>query len=178
MIQFRKRANIDAADFELKMTCVDGALKYLRDRKYGLADIHLNNGKAVLPYRITAYTHNGKEVVLVDGFKDWDTAGTISRNMEDLILPLYLKNTDGEEHCRFQYVCRQEDFSQKSYEEIEAVYGSHILQKETDIGRIRESWEKPITGLSQKKGAMILNWVVCWTNWPGSLWQSITVVRT
>ena len=49
MIQFRKRANIDAADFELKMTCVDGALKYLRDRKYGLADIHLNNGKAVLP---------------------------------------------------------------------------------------------------------------------------------
>ena len=39
MIQFRKRANIDAADFELKMTCVDGALKYLRDRKYGLADI-------------------------------------------------------------------------------------------------------------------------------------------
>ena len=132
MIQFRKRANIDAADFELKMTCVDGALKYLRDRKYGLADIHLNNGKAVLPYRITAYTHNGKEVVLVDGFKDWDTAGTISRNMEDLILPLYLKNADGEEHCRFQYVCRQEDFSQKSYEEIEAVYGSHILQKETD----------------------------------------------
>lgn len=90
------------------------------------------DGKAVLPYRITAYTHNGKEVVLVDGFKDWDTAGTISRNMEDLILPLYLKNADGEEHCRFQYVCRQEDFSQKSYEEIEAVYGSHILQKETD----------------------------------------------
>ncbi|MCC3340152.1 hypothetical protein [Roseburia inulinivorans] len=35
MIQFRKRANIDAADFELKMTCVDGALKYLRDRKMG-----------------------------------------------------------------------------------------------------------------------------------------------
>ena len=68
----------------------------------------------------------------MDGFKDWDTAGTISRNMEDLILPLYLKNTDGEEHSRFQYVCRQEDFSQKSYEEIEAVYGSHILQKETD----------------------------------------------
>ena len=64
MIQFRKRANIDAADFELKMTRVDGALNYLRDRKYGLADIHLNNGKAVLPYRITAYTHNGKEVVL------------------------------------------------------------------------------------------------------------------
>lgn len=132
MIQFRKRASIDAADYELKLTCVDGALKYLRDKKYGLADIHLNDGKAILPYRITAYTHNGKEVTLVDGFQNWEQAGTVSRNMEDLILPLYLKNTTGEECCRFQYVCRQEDFSRKSYEEIAQIYGSHILQKETD----------------------------------------------
>lgn len=132
MIQFRKRASIDAADYELKLTCVDGALKYLRDRKYGLADIHLNDGKAALPYRITAYTHNGKEVTLVDGFQNWEQAGTVSRNMEELILPLYLKNTAGEECCRFQYICRQEDFSRKSYEEIAQIYGSHILQKETD----------------------------------------------
>lgn len=132
MIQFRKRANIDAADVELKLTCVDGALKYLRDRKYGLADIHLNNGKAVLPYCITAYTHNGKEVVLVDGYGDWEMAGTVSRNMEDLILPLYLKNVSGDEYYRFQYVCRRDEFSQKSYEEIGQLYGSHILQKETD----------------------------------------------
>ena len=52
--------------------------------------------------------------------------------MEDLILPLYLKGAAGEEHCTFQYVCRPGDFSRKSYEEIHAVYGSHILQKETD----------------------------------------------
>ena len=132
MIQFRKRESIDAADFELKLTCVDGALKYLRDRKYGLADIHLDNGRAVLPYRITAFTHNGKEVVLVDGFRDWNQPGNVLRHMEDLILPLYLKGAAGEEHCTFQYVCRPGDFSRKSYEEIHAVYGSHILQKETD----------------------------------------------
>lgn len=132
MIQFRKRANIDAADFELKMTCVDGALKYLKDKKYGLADIHLNNGKAIIPYRVTAYTHNGQEVVLVDGFRNWDEAGTVSRNMEDLILPLYLKDVSGAEHFRFRFVCRREEFLQKSYEEIEKIYGSHILQKDTD----------------------------------------------
>ena len=132
MIQFRKKACIDAADFELKMTCVDGALKYLRDRKFGLADIHLSNGKAVLPYRITAYTHSGQEAVLVDGFRNWEEAGTVSRNMEDLILQLYLKDAGGEEHFRFRYVCRQEEFLQKSYEEIREIYGTHILQKETD----------------------------------------------
>ena len=66
------------------------------------------------PHRITAYTHNGgKEVVLADGSKDWNTAGTISRNMEDLILPLYLKNTDGEEHCRFQYDVGRRFFTEK-----------------------------------------------------------------
>ena len=132
MIQFRKRASIDAADFELKMTCVNGALEYLRDRKYGLADIHLDNGKAVLPYRITAYTHNGREVVLVDGFRDWNQSGSVLRHMEDLILQLHLKDASGEEHCRFQYICRLEDFSKRSYEEIASIYGEHILQKETD----------------------------------------------
>lgn len=132
MIQFQKRAAMDTADLALKLPCVDGALKYLRDRRYGLADIQLNSGRAVLPYRIVAYTHTGKEVVLVDGFKDWDKAGTVSRNREDLILPLYLKNADGEKYCRFQYICRQEDFSRKSYEEIAAVHGAYILQKETD----------------------------------------------
>ncbi|MDE6951983.1 MAG: molecular chaperone [Lachnospiraceae bacterium] len=132
MIQFRKKGNIDTRDIELKMTCVDGALKYLRDRKYGLADIHLINGKAVLPYQVTAYTHNGQEVVLIDGFHNWNESGTVSRNMDDLILQLYLKNISGEEQFRFRYVCSREEFQQKSYEEIKKIYGSHILQKETD----------------------------------------------
>ncbi len=132
MVQFRKRAGIDAADFELKMSCVDGALKYLRDKKYGLADIHLDNGKAVLPYRVMAHTHQGKEVTLVDGWSDWNRAGCVSRNMEDLILPLYLQDISGEERCLLQYVCRRQEFKQMSYEEIEKIYGEHIQQKETD----------------------------------------------
>lgn len=133
MIQFRKKANSDTADYELKMTCVDGALKYMKDKRYGVADIRLDAGKAVLPYMVTAYTHNGKEVVLINGFKDWNQAGTISRNMEDLTLQMYLKDKDGEERYHFRYLCRQEEFSVKKYEEIHEIYGSHILQKETDL---------------------------------------------
>lgn len=132
MIQFRKRAGINAADYELKMTCVDGAIKYMKDKRYGLADIRLGTGKAAFPYMVTAYTHHGKEVVLVDGFKDWERAGTILRNMEDLTLQMYLKNRDGEECWRFSHICRQEDFSRKKYEEIKEIYGAHIPQKETD----------------------------------------------
>ena len=49
-----------------------------------------------------------------------------------MILPLYLKNTDGEEHCRFQYVCRQEDFHRKAMRRLRRFMVPHILQKETD----------------------------------------------
>lgn len=131
MIQFRKRASI-AADYELKMTCVNGALKYIKDKRYGLAAVRIDTGKAVLPYMVTAYTHNGREVVLIDGGKDWNQAGFISRNMEDLTLQMYLKDKEGAERYRFCYVCKQDDFSKRKYEEIQAIYGEHILQKETD----------------------------------------------
>ncbi len=132
MIQFRKKSNEDASDYELKTACVNGALEYLRDKTYGFADIRLNIGKAMLPYQVTAYTHNGTEIVLVDGFGDWERPGTIARNMEDLVLPLYLKGASGEEYFRFQYLCRQAEFLNMSYEEIEKKHGFHIPQKETD----------------------------------------------
>lgn len=131
-IQFRKRAEGGMEDNGLKTACMEGALKYLRDKKHGLADIRLSVKTAVLPYRITAYTHTGTELVLVDGFGDWDSSGTIARNMEDLTLHLYLKNRNGEELYRFCHACRQADFVKTTYRKIHAAYGDHILQKETD----------------------------------------------
>ena len=131
-IQFRRRSGQGGVDAELKTACVSGALKYMRDKKYGLADIHIKDKKGVIPYLLTAYTHNNKEVVLVDGFGDWDQARTVSRNMEDLILPLYLKDTEGREYFCFQYQCKRSGFTRKSYQEIEMLYGTHIFQKDTD----------------------------------------------
>lgn len=131
-IQFKRRSGDLSRDFELKMTCVDGALKYLRDKKYGFADISIQTEEPALPYRITAYTHSGEEVVLIHRLKRNSPSGMISRNMEDLTLKLYLKDLDGKE--RYQYTCYSSlnDFKEKEYREIQETYGNHIRQADTD----------------------------------------------
>ena len=132
IIQFKRKSGDLTKDVELKMTCVDGAVKYLKDKKYGFADITINTKEPALPYSITAYTHNGEEVVLIHHLKRNSRSGMISRNMEDLTLQLHLKDPEGRE--RYQYTCDSSlhDFTEKSYEEIQRDYGNHILQEDTD----------------------------------------------
>lgn len=131
-IQFKRRDDDQTKDFELKMTCVDGALKYLKDKRYGFADINIRTQEPALPYCITADTHSGEEVVLIHCLKRKSASGMISRNMEDLTLKLYLKDMEGIE--RYQYTCESSlaDFREVEYEEIQELYGKHIQQADTD----------------------------------------------
>jgi len=131
-IQFKRRDGDRTKDFELKMTCVDGALKYLKDKRYGFADINIRTREPALPYCITAKTHNGEEVVLIHCLKRESASGMISRNMEDLTLKLCLKDMEGTE--RYQYTCESSltDFREAEYEEIRELYGKHIPQADTD----------------------------------------------
>lgn len=131
MIQYRKKEEGTNVR-ELKTACVEGALKYIRDRRYGFADMDLQTGKVVLPYVVSAYSHTGKEVILTGGKGSWEQAGHVSRNMEEVTLEILLKNRKGEELHRFCYMCRGEDFEKKQYEEIRDRYAGHIQQKETD----------------------------------------------
>jgi len=131
-IQFKRKSGVQENDYELKMTCVDGALKYLKDKRYGFADISIRVKEPVFPYCITAYTHSGEEVILIHALRHSAASGMISRNMEDLTLKLYLKDT--KETVRYQYTCESSmsDFQEKEYEEIMDLYGEHILQADTD----------------------------------------------
>lgn len=131
-IQFKRQSGDLSKDFELKMTCVDGAIKYLKDKKYGFADITIHTEEPALPYRITAFTHKGDEVVLIHRLKRNSRSGMISRNMDNLTLKLYLKDLDGKE--RYQYTCYSSlsGFREKEYEQIQEEYGTHILQSDTD----------------------------------------------
>lgn len=166
MIQFRKKANTSNADYELKMTCVDGALKYLRDKRYGLVDVRVDVADAVIPYQVTAFTHDGREVTLLNGTKDWKQAGCISRNLEELTLQMYLKDGNGEERYRFQYLCRPEEFTLRTNEEIREIYGSFILQKETDtivngevkffVRAVQEEWGCQVVPVYRKRDELYL----------------------
>ncbi len=93
-IQFGRKGRDLRRESELKMTCVDGAVNYLKDKKYGFADVNIVSREPALPYRITAYTHYGEEVMLIHCLKRNIPSGMISRNMEDLTLKLYLKDLE------------------------------------------------------------------------------------
>ncbi len=165
-IQFARQVPGISRDAELKMTCVDGALAYLKDKKYGFADVDIQTEEPVLPYQVTAYTHHGEERVLIRCLKKDVKSGRISRNMEDLTLKLYLKDVDGRE--RYQYTCRSSlvDFEEKRYEDIYGIYGEHILQADTDdigerevrffVWARREDWEFSVVPLYRREKRLYL----------------------
>ena len=115
----------------LKMSCIDGVLKYLRDKKFGYADVTITNRTPHLPYILTGFTHNGKEVAMIHGGKGI-SHGVLSRNMDDLTLTLYLKDDQGDLRHEFFYYCSPEEFTPKRQEEIEELYGENIPQDDTD----------------------------------------------
>lgn len=132
MIQFKRRNRETAGDIDLKMGCVDGALKFLRDKRLGYAEIELHSDKPVLPYTVSAFTHNGREIELVNGFLREDGVRSVSRNLEDVTLQLFLKDTEGKVRYHFHFDCEPENFREVTYEDIRKNYGDSILQKETD----------------------------------------------
>ena len=132
MIQFKRKAGDISGDYELKMDCVDGALRYLKDKKYGFADVTIHTAEPALPYSISAFTHTGKEIILIHPLARKEKSGTISRNMEELTLNLFLKDMAGNVRCQYTCYSSFSDFEEKRYEEIEVLYGSHIPQGDTD----------------------------------------------
>ncbi|MBQ7628617.1 MAG: molecular chaperone [Selenomonadaceae bacterium] len=116
---------------DLKMSCIDGALKYLRDKKFGYAEINIKNRRPHLPYILTGFTHTGKEVALIDDALSLDR-GVLSRNIEDLTLTVYLKDNEKNLRQEIIYECMLDEFEPKRQEEIEKIYGENIPQDETD----------------------------------------------
>lgn len=129
----KSKQKVDSPDDknELKMSCIDGALKYLRDKKFGYADIKIKNRRPHLPYILTGFTHNGKEISLIDDNIDKDR-GVLSRNIEDLTLTVYLKDKDKNLRQEIIYECMLDEFAAKRQEDIEKIYGDDIPQDETD----------------------------------------------
>ena len=132
MIQFKRRNRETAGDIDLKMSCVDGALKFIRDKRLGYAEIELRSDKPILPYTVSAFTHNGREVELVNGFLREDETRYVSRNLEDVTLQLILKDTEGHVRYHFHFDCEPKNFREVTYEDIRNVHGNNILQKDTD----------------------------------------------
>jgi hypothetical protein len=127
----RKNSN-QAEDYELKLMCLDGAIKYIKDKRFGYADVRITNEPPAFPYVVTAITHTKEEKILIQSLDRQNIRGYISRNMADLTLQLYLKDTNG--NLLYKYNCSfsKADFKPVEAEQIVEQYRDGIIQDDVD----------------------------------------------
>ena len=118
--------------YELKLICLNGAIKYLKDCKFGYADVQINHSQAAFPYVITAFTHTNEEKILIHSLDRSKIRGFISRNMADLTLKLFLKDSEGRQRYVYNCTCDPTQFENKQPEDIVAQYGAQIRQDDLD----------------------------------------------
>lgn len=145
----QERPGYAPENFELKLCCLNGAIRYISDKRLGYARVNISSKTPALPYVLSAYTHNGEKVILVHSLDRNRIYGSISRNLESVELRLYLANTQGEEKYVYSIYCNPSTFKDVTYEEIEALYKEQIPQDAVDIienGEVRyfiwaENWQ-------------------------------------
>lgn len=120
------------SEHELKLICLNGAIEFLKDQKFGFADIHISSEQAVFPYVVTAFTHNNEEKTLIHSLDRKNIRGFISRNSADLTLKLYLKDTEGRERYVYNCTCNPKGFENRQPEDIVKIYGGQIRQDDVD----------------------------------------------
>ncbi|TVX94543.1 molecular chaperone [Paenibacillus agilis] len=132
-IEFRQKAE-DADEVpELKLACLRGAIRYLSARKAGIIEATITQEAPVVPYQLTAITHNRHEKVLMASHQRLDQVnGFISRPMDVAETEFYLKESDGELRRKLVYRNKPDSNRAVMYEEIARLYGHHILQEDTD----------------------------------------------
>lgn len=132
IIESAKKESGYSGDYELKLMCLNGAIKYIKDKRFGYADIQITNEHAAFPYMITAATHTGEEKILIKRLDRKNIRGYISRNMADLTLQLYLKDLN--ETVLYQYNCsvNPNEFLPEEAEEIVKKYNKEIIQDDID----------------------------------------------
>ena len=141
IIEVNKNKKTDEEEYELKLCCLKGALKYLYSRNFGYADISIKNNVPALPYMLTGYTHTGEEKVLIKGrsinkgfisrFNETHDSHKFIVSSNKIILKLYLKDNEENIKYEYSYTIKKEEMENVDSKTIGERY-PNINQHETD----------------------------------------------
>ncbi|WP_237163321.1 molecular chaperone [Paenibacillus sp. BIHB 4019] len=133
-IEFGLKADEAGKVPELKLACLRGAIRYLTARKLGQIQTTVTRSAPVVPYTVTAYTHQGGEKVLISSMEQLSRMrGAVSRLMHVSEVAFYLKSGDDKLQRKYVYDNSRSVYNAALYEEIAALYGEQIPQEETDL---------------------------------------------
>lgn len=119
-------------DYRLKLSCLDGAIRCISDKRLGFAKVSIRSGAPALPYLLSARTHTGEKAVLIHSLDHDRLSGSVSRYLESVELRLTLEDAQGGERYVYSIFCDPGQFRDVTYEELSQAYGEHIPQKRTD----------------------------------------------
>ena len=132
MIQFSEPEKRKDGDYTLKLTCLDGAIRYIMDKKFGYAKVELIQEPPKFPYLLTGFTHTGREVTLIHSMSRARTEGSISRTLESTALQLMLKDVNEGERYRYSITCSPKEFRPVTYEGIAQKHRENVSQDDVD----------------------------------------------
>lgn len=131
MIDFRR--NIEEKEEQLKISCLDGALRYLNSSKMGNTKICIKNDIPIVPYSLCGTKYTGEEVKIIQiGGRAGKNCGFIKKISTTEILPLYLKNKENELKKNYIYINKPYDYIE--FDEVEIVKNlkGHFSQETLD----------------------------------------------
>lgn len=127
------RRNTEEEDNQLKISCVDGAIKFLNSSKIGNIKVKIKNEIPIVPYSIYGNKHNGEEVeILRMGEKAGEGYGFIKKISSTEILPFFLKNKEQEVKKKFTYVNKNEEYIESDELEIVEYLEDKFTQDDLD----------------------------------------------
>jgi len=132
IIESSNRGGEDPGRHGLKLMCLDGAIQYIRDKRFGYAQVTIQNERAAFPYTVSALTHTGEERPLIRSMDRRGAGGHISRTMADLTLQLRLRDMDGNTRYTYSYQANPDGFEPVEADEIVDRHKGRIIQDDVD----------------------------------------------
>lgn len=132
-IEFRQKAEDIGQVPDLKLACLRGAIRYLNAKKAGMIETNITNHAPVVPYAVSAFTHNRQEKVLISSLERLNQIhGSISRPWGVAEIEFFLQANESKTTYKYIYLSRAENYAPVLYENIAKQYQERIPQNETD----------------------------------------------
>ena len=130
-IEFKTRGSDDEG-YDLKLSCLDGVIKYLDYRRFGHMNVEIINEIPLVPYSVWGETYKGEPVEIIrTSRRANENLGYIDKVSSVIELKLYLKNV--EDQVKKEFVYKNDiDFVDKDVQPIIQDLRKKISQNETD----------------------------------------------
>ena len=130
MIEYRELMAKD--NYDLKLNCLDGCIKYLNYKKFGHMEVSIKNEVPLVPYSVWTEKYNGEMIELIrTARKAQVMVNYIDKSSSAMEFKIYVHNAEGERKKELVYKNINE------YDERDAVdilfdYEGILTQNDTD----------------------------------------------